>query len=606
MRVMMRGSAMDLTRPLPPLTSRQRSLFLAAWALSALSRFAARAKTLWDWDETLFCLGMRSYDVSQHHPHPPGFPVYIGIGRLFRFFIHDDFRALQSVNLTAGMLLFPAMFLLARELRIRFATAVVSGLLCAFLPAVWFFGGTAFSDVPSLTLVVFAAAMLLRGCRDPRAYVIGAALLGLAAGIRPQNLLIGAFPALIATWYRWRVSWRQMALGISTGAIIVAVAFGAAIAATGGYARYMDAVHGHAEYISQVDSFHNPARPPLWRLFDRFFIKQYDAPTVSILVSLFVLISAFESVRRRDQRTGYLALTFVPFAIVAWLMLDRFSISRFAIGYCPLFAILASDGMDRVCRGRDRWLTAAATIVIGWFAIFLVPALSEVRNEASPPVRGIEAVRQNVHEGDDLFVAFAMTPFVEYFLPGQRFHRVIDERALPLTLTGRPSFLLVELDRTAGRGMIFRRKRNQLWRVARRHYFDVALTPSPEGPEFVSGWYAAERNDADEWRWMGARSVTKLPPLNVDSVVRLAFDLPDEVMGRHPEVTIALNGKVIDRIHPAESHLSRDYEVKPAPGGQPNVLELSTSQVVNPQREHLGDDGRDLGLLIRSLSWGPS
>ena len=65
------------------------------------------ARSLWDWDEALFSLGMRSYDVTQHHPHPPGFPVYIALGRIVRLVIHSDFRALQAINLVAGMLLFP-------------------------------------------------------------------------------------------------------------------------------------------------------------------------------------------------------------------------------------------------------------------------------------------------------------------------------------------------------------------------------------------------------------------------------------------------------------------------------------------------------------------
>src|SRR5882724_7475791 len=195
---------MDLTQPPPALTSRQR---IACWIVAcvcAATRFLAMARSIWDWDEALFCLGMRSYDVTRHHPHPPGFPVYIALGRIVRAVIPSDFRALQAVNLVAGMLVFPAIFFLARELRFRFVTAAVAGALCAFLPNVWFFGGGAFSDIPSLVLVVFAVAFFFRGCRDANSYLIGAALLALAAGIRPQNFLIGFAPGALATWYRAR------------------------------------------------------------------------------------------------------------------------------------------------------------------------------------------------------------------------------------------------------------------------------------------------------------------------------------------------------------------------------------------------------------------
>src|SRR2546430_7082436 len=169
-----------------PHTARERAICWIVLLICAATRFLAMARSLWDWDEALFCLGMRSYDITVHHPHPPGFPVYIALGRIVRMVIPNDFRALQAVNLIAGMLVFPAIFFLARELRFRFVTAAVAAALCAFFPNVWFFGGGAFSDIPSLVLVVFAVAFLLRGCRDDNAYLIGAALLALAAGIRPQ------------------------------------------------------------------------------------------------------------------------------------------------------------------------------------------------------------------------------------------------------------------------------------------------------------------------------------------------------------------------------------------------------------------------------------
>src|SRR5947199_7069939 len=155
-------------------TSRQRLLFWILTVLCGLSRLLAYSRSLWDWDEALFCLGMRSYDVTSHHPHPPGFPVYIALGHIAHLFTRSDFRALQAVNVIAAILLFPAMFILARELRLRFDVALISAVLLVFLPNVWFFGGGAFSDIPSLTLVVFAAAMLLRGCRDAEAYLVGA------------------------------------------------------------------------------------------------------------------------------------------------------------------------------------------------------------------------------------------------------------------------------------------------------------------------------------------------------------------------------------------------------------------------------------------------
>src|SRR5216110_3288351 len=101
----------DLTTPPPPLTRTQRFIYWIAAIVCAVTRPLALARTLWDWDEALFCLGMRAYDVTNHHPHPPGFPVYIAAAKIARLFTNSDFHALPVVNIIAGLLLFPAMFM---------------------------------------------------------------------------------------------------------------------------------------------------------------------------------------------------------------------------------------------------------------------------------------------------------------------------------------------------------------------------------------------------------------------------------------------------------------------------------------------------------------
>jgi hypothetical protein len=588
---------MLLTVPLPPLAPRQRAIYWTVAVLCALSRFLAMARSLWDWDEALFCLGMRSYDVTNHHPHPPGFPVYIGVGKVMRLIVGSDFQALQVINLIAGILLFPAVFMLARELRLHFPTAVIAGALCAFFPNVWFYGGAAFSDVPSITLVVYAAALLFRGCRDANAYLIGALLLALAIGIRPQNLLIGIFPGTVATWYRARQSIRGVVFAALIAFGLIVVAYAGAIYETGTFAQYRSAVRDHSEYIDRVDSFRSPDRPPLWRIFDRFFLKQYDSPALSIVTSIFVAISIIGAIRMRDSRMLYNALTFGPLAVMAWLMLDRYSVSRFSIGYAPMFAIFAADGIARFSR-RPQIESVLGVALVGSFFIWTLPALTPVRNEVSPSVLGVQAVQQHLDLArQDLFVAFSMSPFIDYLAPHLPYKRVYDERAMPLSATNRPPFLLTELEHTPGSGYIFRRPRGRLWNIARRHYFEVALEPLKHLPRFVSGWYPPEGTAVEEFRWMAGRSVTILPPTTPSAKLRIQFDVPEELIARHPTIAIQLNDALLERFTPAEEHLVRDYDVPSRPGE--NVLTMQ----VDPT--YRGEDRRDLGLLVRSLSWGP-
>jgi len=156
------------------------------------------------------------------------------------------------------------------------------------------------------------------------------------------------------------------------------------------------------------------------------------------------------------------ALTFGPLAVMAWLTLDRYSISRFSIGYAPMFAIFAADGIARISR-RPQVESALGGALVAAFLFWTLPALTPVRNDVAPSVLGVQAVQQHLDLArQDLFVAFSMSPFIDYLAPHLPYKRVYDERAMPLSATDRPTFLLTELEHTPGGGYVFRRPRGHL------------------------------------------------------------------------------------------------------------------------------------------------
>jgi hypothetical protein len=589
------------TTPPDPLDARQKTILAIVTVLAAASRLLALARSPWDWDEALFTMALRDYDVTLHHPHPPGFPVYIALGKLARLFIGDDFRALQAVNLLAAMLVFPAVFFFARELRMKFGTAVSAGALFAVFPNVWFFGGGAFSDIPSIVLVLFAVTFLLRGARSRSSYWIGTLLLALAIGIRPQNFLVGLIPGLMATRRR---RWGEIIVALLIGVVVVAIAFGGAIQATGSAQDYLRIVREHGQYITRVDSFRAEGRPPLWRIFDRFFIYQYQGRVLSVIASLLVAVSIVGSIRERNRSMLWNALTFTPFALFAWLMLDRFSISRFSIGYQPMFALLLADGIRRVSdpRAEGRGQRAEGMLAgafVAAFAAYTIPALTPVRNEIAPSIVAAQtAARQLDPRNEQLFAGHSMMVFLDLVAPGVPYTRVADDRALPVEARDR-SWLLAEITTTKEEGLLFRRERGSLWNIARRHYFAIKLAPLGPRAQFLSGWHPPESSGHEQWRWMSSRSTTILPGGQGKTMLHLHFDIPPESVAARATVTITLNGRLLARIPATAESIQRELEVLPAAAAQPNMLELSIDRTTPT------DGAPELGLRLRSLGWGP-
>jgi hypothetical protein len=428
-----------------PLTRHER---VAAWAcalLAALTRWPALSLTLWDWDEALFALALRDFDVSAYHPHPPGFPLFIAAAKLVPA---DGFHALQTIVFLSSLFVFPAMFLLARSLRASAPVAIGAGLLLAFFPNVWFYGGTALSDVPSMVLVVTACALLLRG-----QVVLGAIVLGLAAGFRPQNLLIGFVPFALAFRQRWRAG----LAGAAILAVIVGVTYGTAASLSGGWSAYRDVLATHEAYIRTTDSFLAPRHPGLIRVADDFFFRPYRAMPVNVIVTL---LAAMAVLRRRQW---LVIAVFGPFCLFAWLFLDFHSSSRFSIAYMPMFAMLAAAGIPR--RGREAVLVVVVALMIVW----TWPALRVVHTTPSPPVAAIEALR---NARGTLYVDGRLGPHADLLLPGRERHSV---RVAPPFVEDPEAVLLKEDASAAPRARNFARPRERLEGIARKRYFETSI-----------------------------------------------------------------------------------------------------------------------------------
>src|SRR5258708_3174410 len=80
-----------------------------ASVLELVWRIIPAPRTAWENDEFLFAEAVRNFDPSRYHPHPPGFPLLVLIGKVFAWFIHDPWRALVVFSIVAAPIGFVAI-----------------------------------------------------------------------------------------------------------------------------------------------------------------------------------------------------------------------------------------------------------------------------------------------------------------------------------------------------------------------------------------------------------------------------------------------------------------------------------------------------------------
>ena len=86
-------------------------LFIGLAALFAFTR----SHWLDDWDSVNFAFGLDDFDVTKHWPHPPGYPVYIGAGKLVYPVIADHAAALTLVSALSAASVASMFYVLERQ-----------------------------------------------------------------------------------------------------------------------------------------------------------------------------------------------------------------------------------------------------------------------------------------------------------------------------------------------------------------------------------------------------------------------------------------------------------------------------------------------------------
>ncbi|HJT17568.1 MAG TPA: hypothetical protein VJ853_09280 [Thermoanaerobaculia bacterium] len=580
---------------MPPLTRNQKMVLGALCIAVAISRWFALSASQLDWDESLFAGGVRSYDVTEQRPHPPGYPLFILFAKMLRVATPNDYRALQAVVAIASLLLFPATFFLMRELRFGFRAAISGALITVFLPTVWYYSGTALSDIPALSAIVIASALLLAGARDPRLWIAGMFVAGIAAGIRPMHVIIAIVPAVIGA----RKAKTILIGGAVFTLVVIASYLGAALATSNPPWGYIHQLGVTAHHIGTVDSFNNATRLPLQKLAGKFFIGVLAGGRAGLAVLALAIVGLIAGAIRRSAAIAIILAMFVPIAIISWMMLDQSAVTRYGLAYVMLYSLLAAYGIDVIARGLT---PVVATILIVAMIAWTAPALAIVHRQPSPPVAAMRWVRAHVPDNAlHLYLDAPLGYHADYLLADYPRRLFANYDEIPPAAYVPGNYCLINRLTLQPHVLYFSFPRKRLPQIARDTYFETSIVPMETMIRFGDGWYQDEWDDerTHAWKWMGETSTTLFPPLNGAGVLDLHFHLPLDALPHPTKVQIIWNGSTLDQFVSKDLENARRYVL-------PSRTSPNECRIVIDQAAHAPGDPRDLGLELYGVSWEPT
>lgn len=156
------------------------------------SRVPLRSHQLFDWDAVQFALGLKHFDIRVHQPHPPGYPVFIVLGRAAYALFGDANTALVSLSIafTLGSLLL--IYWLSRRMFNSDTTAFIASAVWATSPLVWFYGEVAsiYTASAFASLLIAATSWNLFSRPDLIAAVLSGLSFAIASGLRPDQVIL--------------------------------------------------------------------------------------------------------------------------------------------------------------------------------------------------------------------------------------------------------------------------------------------------------------------------------------------------------------------------------------------------------------------------------
>jgi len=318
--------------------------------------------SLEDLDSINFALGLREFDVANHQPHPPGYPLFIAAGKLTHRLIPSEAKALSTVSIIAaalGVIAIAALFhQLTRQRGNRYGEFAAIALAIAS-PLYWFTAARPLSDSTGLAAAVAVQALILAASTD-RVLLIASFCAGLAAGIRSQVVWL-TVPLLIARAFHVHAGEARHGSAASASSMVTVSKFAGAyvlgaliwavplVALSGGPAGYWRALFSQGtEDLTGIQMLWTTPTP---RVFVSALYYAFVAPWAVWPVATVVLVLAAIGVLllMRDDARGLVlvAIAFGPYLVFDIVFQETFT-GRYALPLVVPTAFLAAAGAQRL------------------------------------------------------------------------------------------------------------------------------------------------------------------------------------------------------------------------------------------------------------------
>lgn len=398
-----------------------RILFLSHW--------------LEDWDSVQFALALHHYSLINELPHPPGYPLYILLGKIFLLIFKDDNLSLTLISALLGSLSTIPLYFLSKEMFNK-TVALISVILFMFMPISWTLSEVALTNIPGLFFELLIIWGIYHFRENNKKILILSALSGLCLGMRFTEASILVFLLGFIVFRKGPKFILLTALSFIIGLSLWL--FPLILISTPNL--FIKAYSTNALYILHHDSQLNQSLPIKHLLIERainlWSLLSIGFTPIFLIIGLLSLIYLLKNYRQINFLLIWLIAYLIPLGLFFNLQ-----VTRYTLPLLPPLSIIVSLAFFQFKKSKMIYLLFGIVIII-----ISKNSFSQVKrfHDLTPPIiLSSLFVKQNFSPQSILIIPTYTKRHFEYYDPS---FRLITPDKLNQALTINPKTIITDTD----------------------------------------------------------------------------------------------------------------------------------------------------------------
>jgi uncharacterized membrane protein len=393
-------------------------------------------------DSGHFALALEKYDITVHQPHPPGYFLYVMLGRILNLFIKDANTVFVSISIIFSALTIVAIYYLGKELYDE-KTGFLAAAFALTSPNVWFHGEVALTYIVEAFFSTAVAFLCWRIYKGKHKYIwLSVVALSIAGGIR-QNTMVFLLPLWLFSVKG--VPLRKIIASLGLLGLVCLLWFVPMVWMTGGWNAYHEAF----KELWLFNTGHVSVFEKGWASFKIFSLSLFRFTIYGAGFGMFTLVlAAYSLIRDGRLRTldrtkvFFFSLWVLPSVFFYLMIFIHPANPGYILIFLPALFILTAVSIEYMSAEfkkilkRDFYFSIAfALIILNTFSFFLMKfpvSYEEIRTHD----RDLSVMLASIKTFDPLKTAVFVRPYIYfsrqimYYQPKYRVYQV-DVRIVP-------------------------------------------------------------------------------------------------------------------------------------------------------------------------------